>query len=68
MVFAKAGSSARLQSSRWDEAIFLMIPGTSYLATIELCLRDKNHPIDVPRINSCLSVIPIDRLQPHAIG
>jgi hypothetical protein len=28
-----------LQSSRWDEAIFLMIPGTSCLA---LSLRDKN--------------------------
>jgi hypothetical protein len=33
-----------LQSSRWDEAIFLMIPGTSCLATIVLSLRDKNHP------------------------
>jgi hypothetical protein len=28
-----------LQSSRWDEAIFLMIPGTSCLA---LSLREKN--------------------------
>jgi hypothetical protein len=32
-----------VQSSRWDEAIFLMIPGTSCLATIVLSLRDKNH-------------------------
>jgi hypothetical protein len=32
----------RLQSSRWDEAIFLMIPGISCLATIVLSLRDKN--------------------------
>jgi hypothetical protein len=40
-----------LQSSRWDEAIFLMIPGTSCLATIVLSLRDKNHPpIEAPRI------------------
>jgi hypothetical protein len=30
-----------LQSSRWDGAIFLMIPGTSCLATIVLSLRDK---------------------------
>jgi hypothetical protein len=30
-----------VQSSRWDEAIFLMIPGTSCLATIVLSLRDK---------------------------
>jgi hypothetical protein len=27
-------------SSRWDGAIFLMIPGTSCLATIVLSLRD----------------------------
>jgi hypothetical protein len=32
-----------VQSSRWDEAIFLMIPGTSCLATIVLSLRDKIH-------------------------
>ena len=31
------------QSSRWDEAVFFMIPGTSYLATIVRSLRDKNH-------------------------
>jgi hypothetical protein len=31
-----------VQSSRWDEPIFLMIPGTSCLATIGLSLRDKN--------------------------
>ena len=31
------------QSSRWDEAIFLMTPGTSCLATIMLSLRDKIH-------------------------
>jgi hypothetical protein len=30
-----------VQPSRWDEAIFLMIPGTSCLATIVLSLRDK---------------------------
>jgi hypothetical protein len=30
-----------VQSSRWDGAIFLMIPGTSCLATIVLSLRDK---------------------------
>jgi hypothetical protein len=30
-----------VQSSRWDEAIFLMIPGTSCQATIVLSLRDK---------------------------
>jgi len=36
-----------LQSSRWDESIILMIPGTSCLATIVLFLRDKNHsPIE----------------------
>jgi hypothetical protein len=40
-----------LQSSRWDGAIFLMTPGTSCLATIELSLRDKTHPpIEEPRI------------------
>jgi hypothetical protein len=42
-----------LQSSRWDGTIFLMIPGTSCLATIVLSLRDKNHsPIEAPRIRS----------------
>src|SRR5271165_5160085 len=30
-----------VQSSRWDEAIFLVTPGTSCLATIMLSLRDK---------------------------
>ena len=39
-----------VQSSRWDGPIFLMIPGTSCLATIVLSLRDKNHaPIEAPR-------------------
>src|ERR1700722_5994434 len=39
-----------VQSSRWDEAILLMIPGTSCLATIVLSLRDKSYsPIEVPR-------------------
>jgi hypothetical protein len=33
-----------VQSSRWDGAIFLIIPGTSCLATIALSLRDKRHP------------------------
>ena len=32
-----------VQSSRWDGATFLMIPGTSCLATISLSLRDKSH-------------------------
>src|ERR1700722_4857413 len=32
-----------VQSSRWDGAIFLIIPGTSCLATIVLSLRDKIH-------------------------
>jgi hypothetical protein len=40
-----------VQSSRWDGAIFLIIPGTSCLATIVLSLRDKNHsPLEAPRI------------------
>ena len=40
-----------VQSSRWDGSIFLMIPGTSCLATIVLSLRDKNHaPIEAPRL------------------
>jgi hypothetical protein len=30
-----------VQSSRWDEAIFLMIPGTSCLATIVLSSGTK---------------------------
>jgi hypothetical protein len=30
-----------VQSSRWDGAVFLIIPGTSCLATIVLSLRDK---------------------------
>jgi hypothetical protein len=34
-----------VQSSRWDGAIFLMIPGTSCLATIVLSLRDKNRQL-----------------------
>jgi hypothetical protein len=32
-----------VQSSRWDGAIFLLIPGTSCLATSVLSLRDKGH-------------------------
>ena len=32
-----------VQSSRWDEAIFPVTPGTSCLATIMLSLRDKIH-------------------------
>ena len=32
-----------VQSSRWDGAIFLIIPGTSCLATMGLSLRDKRH-------------------------
>ena len=40
-----------VQSSRWDGPIFLMIPGTSCLATIVLSLRDKNHAaIEAPRL------------------
>ena len=31
-----------VQSSLWDGAIFLIIPGTSCLATIVLCLRYKD--------------------------
>ena len=38
-----------VQSSRWDEAIFLVTPGTSCLATISLSLRDKN--IRPPRLS-----------------
>jgi hypothetical protein len=35
-----------------DGAIFLMIPGTSCLATIVLSLRDKNQsPVEAPRIS-----------------
>ena len=40
MVVSKPRS---VQSSRWDGAIFLIIPGTSCLATIVLSLRDKIH-------------------------
>jgi hypothetical protein len=36
-------SQDRVQSSRWDGAIFLMIPGAWCLATIVLSLRDKIH-------------------------
>jgi hypothetical protein len=32
-----------VQPSRWDGAIFFIIPGTSCLATIVLSLRDKIH-------------------------
>jgi hypothetical protein len=32
---------SKAQSSRWDEAIFFTIPGTSCLATIGLSLRTK---------------------------
>jgi hypothetical protein len=40
-------SSNWVQSSRWDEAIYLIIPGTSCLATIVLSLRDKTiHPLE----------------------
>jgi hypothetical protein len=40
-----------LQSSHWDGAIFLVIPGTSCLATIVPSLPDENHPpVQAPRI------------------
>jgi hypothetical protein len=52
----------RLQSSRWDEAIFIMIPGTSCLATIVLSLRDKNHvPIEAPRYPTLMGSNPGNR-------
>ena len=48
-------SKPRVQPSRWDGAIFLIIPGTSCLATIVLSLRDKNHsPTEALRIKSAL--------------
>jgi hypothetical protein len=46
-----------LQSSRWDEDIFLMIPGTSCLATIMLSLRNKGHqPIEAPHYPSAYAL------------
>jgi hypothetical protein len=47
--FLLASDLRSVQSSRWDGPIFLMIPGTSCLATIVLSLRDKSHsPIEAP--------------------
>ena len=44
---ARAHIGSIVHSSRRDGAIFLMIPGTSCLATIVLSLRDKGHsPIE----------------------
>jgi len=40
-IFVVKTEPRSVQSSRWDGAIFLLIPGTSYLATISLSLRDK---------------------------
>jgi hypothetical protein len=43
-----------VQSSRWDGAILLMIPGTSCLATIVLSLRDKSHsPVEAHYLRVC---------------
>ena len=45
LLLKSLGPMGSVQSSRWDEAIFLMIPGTSCLATIVLSLGDKTiHP------------------------
>jgi hypothetical protein len=41
LLLKSSGPMGSVQSSRWDDAIFLMIPGTSCLATIVLSLRDK---------------------------
>jgi hypothetical protein len=41
LLWKRLGPMGSVQSSRWDGAIFLMIPGTSCLATIVLSLRDK---------------------------
>jgi hypothetical protein len=41
LLWKRLGPMGSVQSSRWDEPIFLMIPGTSCLATIVLSLRDK---------------------------
>jgi hypothetical protein len=41
LLLKSSGPMGSVQSSRWDAAIFLMIPGTSCLATIGLSLRDK---------------------------
>ena len=43
-----------VQSSRWDEAIFLVTPGTSCLATIMLSLRDKIHSTAEALLKSAL--------------
>jgi hypothetical protein len=43
---------------------FLMIPGTSCLATIALSLRDKNHsPIEAPRIILVLGILTLQPKQ-----
>src|ERR1700730_10651053 len=50
LLLKSSGPMGSVQSSRWDGSIFLMIPGTSCLATIVLSLRDKNaSPIEAPR-------------------
>jgi hypothetical protein len=41
LLLKSSGPMGSVQSSRWDGAILLMIPGTSCLATIVLSLRDK---------------------------
>jgi hypothetical protein len=41
-----------VQSSRWDGDIFLMIPGTSCLATIVLSLRDLEFGHSLVRVPS----------------
>jgi hypothetical protein len=41
LLLKSSGPMGSVQSSRWDAAIFLMIPGTSCLATIVLSLWDK---------------------------
>ena len=51
MVVSKPRS---VQSSRWDWAIFLIIPGTSCLATIVLSLRDKIHSTAEALLNLAL--------------
>jgi hypothetical protein len=42
LLWKSLGPMGSVQSSRWDGTIFLMIPGTSCLATIVLSLRDKS--------------------------
>jgi hypothetical protein len=54
-----------VQSSRWDGAIFLIIPSTSCLATVVLSLRDKIHSNADISLAQWMGLLPSELVKAH---